>query len=177
MDFQEAKKLTPGTLLMGSSFMGTIPKVVVARIEVRPRVVEIYDQHGGRHLHKTVDIPSTEALARWYAEDTKRRAEQAQRDQIKRVRDELGLDMINYGSGFHAPPNYKAHIALERAVALCDELAELRARVAGQKNVLAVRDESAWELSMEELRAGRETLSRIAANWASVENFLETMED
>lgn len=46
-----------------------------------------------------------------------------------------------------------------------------------KKNVLAVRDEDAWELSMEELRAGRETLSRIAANWASVEDFLKTMED
>lgn len=133
MDFQEAKKLQPGTLLMGSSFMGTIPKVVVARVEVRSRVVEIYDQHGNRHLHRRVDVPSPGALARWEAEDAKRRAEQVQRDQIKRVRDELGLDMINYGSGFHAPPSYKAYITLERAVALCDELAELRARVARQQ--------------------------------------------
>lgn len=132
MDFQEAMKLQPGTLLMGRSFMGTIPKVVVARVEVRSRVVDVYDQYGGRHLHGTVDVPSPEALARWEVEDAKRRAEQALQDQIKRVRDELGLDMINYGSGFHAPPNYKAYITLERAVALCDELAELRARVAGQ---------------------------------------------
>lgn len=132
MDFQEAKKLQPGTLLMGKSFMGTIPRVVVARVEVRSRVVDVYDQYGSRHLHRTVDVPSPGALARWEEEDAKRCAEQVQQAQLKRVRDELGLDMINYGSGFHAPPNYKAYITLERAVALCDELAELRARVAGQ---------------------------------------------
>lgn len=132
MDFQEAKKLQPGTLLMGKSFMGTIPKVVVKRIEVRPRVVDVYDQHGGRHLHKDVEIPTPGALARWEAEDAKRRAEQVPQDQIKRVRDELGLDMINYSSFLHAPPSYKAYITLERAVALCDELAELRALVTRQ---------------------------------------------
>lgn len=132
MDFQEAKKLKPGALLMGSSFMGTIPKVLVTRIEIGSRVVEIYDQYGGRHLHKAVNVPSPEALARWEAENAKQHAEQVQQDQVRRVRDELGLDMINYGSGFRAPPNYKAYITLERAVALCDELAELRARVAGQ---------------------------------------------
>lgn len=130
MDIQEAKKLKPGALLMGKIFMGTIPKVVVAHIEVRPRVVEIYDQRGDRHHHSAVDFPSPETLARWEAEDVKYRSEQVRRDQIKRVRDELGLDMFDRSPGFRAPPDYRAYVTLERAVALCDELAELRARVA-----------------------------------------------
>lgn len=129
MKFQEAQKLTPGTLLMGSSFMGTTPKVVVARIEARSRVIDVYDQYGNRHPHRNVDLPSPAALARWEAED----AEQAQRDQIKRVNSELGLNMIDCSTGYRAPPSYKAYITLERAVALCDELEDLRARVAGQQ--------------------------------------------
>lgn len=133
MDIEKAKKLQPGTLLMGKSFMGTIPKVVVERIEIRPRVVDVYDQYGGRHSHKDVETPTPEVLERWKKEDDKRRAEQVQRDQIKRVRNELGLDMSDHSPGYGTPPNYRAYITLERAVALCNELAELRAHVARQQ--------------------------------------------
>lgn len=132
----EAKKVPLGTVLMGKRFMGSWPRIVVSKVEVKgPQTVLFHDERGQAHRAADMEYASPEAEAFWVAQAAREREQEAWSTELKRVADALGVRPLERGSGFGpVVRDYTVTLSRDKALAIVEQLeanVKLRAALDG----------------------------------------------
>ncbi len=128
----EAKKVPEGTVLMGKRFMGSWPRIVVSKVEVKgPQTVIFHDGQGQTHRASDMEYPSLEVEEFWANQEALRRKEEERNAEMVRVYGALGTRPLTLSSRFvDTYLDYTVTLSRDKALAIVVQLeanAKLRA--------------------------------------------------